>query len=178
MTVPPHPQAILASFARLLITASLIFEGNPATTSTVFPDRCALSLLRISRPDIFASGSSKDVNLFSDREPTTCNSANGVWQSRVCSGKMGTFCFTDFIGVWNFEPNDGFPCLGEQHLLNAGHLALVAFNHPARLAALLRAVGSSNFFRSRRDFGVASTYSSGPIYSSARSKLILSGGSS
>src|SRR5262249_20770595 len=42
-------------------------------------------------------------------------------------------------------------------------------------AARLRCVSSRIFFRSRRFFGVASTYSSGPMYSRARSSESLSG---
>src|SRR5256885_15967326 len=40
----------------------------------------------------------------------------------------------------------------------------------------LRWFSSRSFFRSRRFFGVASTYSSGPIYSRARSRDSFSGG--
>ena len=43
-------------------------------------------------------------------------------------------------------------------------------------AARLRWVSSRIFLRRRRFFGVASTYSSEPMYSSARSRLSLSGG--
>ncbi len=46
------------------------------------------------------------------------------------------------------------------------------------LLDLLRIFASSIFFRIRSDFGVASTYSSGPMYSSTRSRLIRSGGAS
>ena len=41
-----------------------------------------------------------------------------------------------------------------------------------------RAFASRIFLRIRRDLGVASTYSSGPMYSSTRSRLIFSGGAS
>src|SRR5205807_1455510 len=57
------------------------------------------------------------------------------------------------------------------------HLVYSATTLTARLCcARLRWVSSRIFLRRRRFFGVASTYSSEPMYSSARSRLSLSGG--
>jgi hypothetical protein len=51
--------------------------------------------------------------------------------------------------------------------------------YPATLGAdRLRAVASRIFLRKRRDLGVASTYSSGPMYSSERSSVMTTGGAS
>ena len=45
-------------------------------------------------------------------------------------------------------------------------------------AKRLRAVASRSFLRRRRDLGVTSTYSSGAMYSSERSRVICTGGAS
>jgi len=86
-----------------------------------------------------------------------------------CPGRRG-----NLIIPFRWWPSRVLPGRGEGSRSAADYAATTFI---ARLwAARLRWFSSRSFLRRRRFFGVASTYSSGPIYSRARSRDIFSGG--